>query len=411
MQRHSTRELPPAIVVGGAINGLSVARCLGRRGIPVFAINPPGDPCCYSHWCRYISETGHNDDDVADYLLGPRSDWLAGGVLLACNDAMLQLLSRNKNELAAKFRLDLCNPSAQGILLDKLATYQAAKECGVATPRYWQVEHNEDIHTFRAELVYPLLIKPLLSHEYRKVFRGKFVLANNFDETLQAFSKLAAANVPAMLVEQIPGPDDLLCSYYTYLDEQDRPLFDFTKRVIRRYPVGSGYGCYHITDWLPELREPSLRLFRQVGLRGLGNVEYKRDPRDGQLKLIECNARFTGGNGLVADSGYDLASFVYNRILGLPTKPFGKFQIGKRLWYPVEDFHAFRQLRKRGEITWWQWLKSIAHFQTLPYLRWYDPWPGVVSAGKIFAGTFGSLMNKIYKRFLGRADHNDPAPP
>ena len=62
--------------------------------------------------------------------------------------------------------------------------------------------------------------------------------------------------------------------------------------MTRVYPVTSGPGCHHITDWIPELREPALRLFRQAGLRGLANVEFKRDDRDGQLKLIECNARF-----------------------------------------------------------------------------------------------------------------------
>ena len=62
----------------------------------------------------------------------------------------------------------------------------------------------------------------------------------------------------------------------------------------------------------------ALRLFRHVGLRGLANVEFKLDPRDGQYKLIECNARFTAANGLVAKSGIDLGRFVYCRAVGLP---------------------------------------------------------------------------------------------
>ena len=90
-----------------------------------------------------------------------------------------------------------------------------------------------------------------------------------------------------LLVEKVPGPDDLLCSYYTYLDADGEALFDFTKRIIRRFPVGMGNGCYHITDRNPEVREVALKLFRHVGLRGLANAEFKRDQRDGRLKLIE----------------------------------------------------------------------------------------------------------------------------
>ena len=63
-----------------------------------------------------------------------------------------------------------------------------------------------------------------------------------------------------LLMEYIPGGDDRLCSYYTYLNEAGAPLFHFTKRIIRRYPAGMGTACYHITDWIPELAEPANRL-------------------------------------------------------------------------------------------------------------------------------------------------------
>ena len=44
------------------------------------------------------------------------------------------------------------------------------------------------------------------------------------------------------------------------------------------------------------------------------------DLKDGELKLIENNARFTAANGLVTASGFDLAKFVYNRLTGRPWK-------------------------------------------------------------------------------------------
>src|SRR5438105_868251 len=80
------------------------------------------------------------------------------------------------------------------------------------------------------------------------------------------------------------------------------PLFEFTKRVIRRFPAMTGTACYAITDRIPEAAELGNRLFRHVALRGLANVEFKRDVRDGTLKLIECNARFTASQALVTRS-------------------------------------------------------------------------------------------------------------
>jgi len=62
------------------------------------------------------------------------------------------------------------------------------------------------------------------------------------------------------------------------------------------------------------------------------------------------------------------------------------YRSGVRLWYPVEDFKAFLQLRRQGELTLWRWVKSVLHRQTLPYFRWRDPWPSVVGAWRRVAG-------------------------
>ncbi len=232
------------------------------------------------------------------------------------------------------------------------------------------------------ELVFPLLVKPLMSHQFWEHFGGKkFLKVRNFAELADAYRAVSGAGVAAMLVEMIPGPDDRLCSYYTYLDENSLPLFHFTKRIIRRYPANMGEASYHITDWNPEVRDAALRLFQHVGLRGLANAEFKRDERDGKLKLIECNARFTAANCLVAASGIDLGAFVYARLTGRPLPPMDRYRTGLRLWNPGRDFKAFRELCGMKQITLLGWLRSIAHFpMVFPYFQWNDPMPTVVDA-------------------------------
>ena len=231
------------------------------------------------------------------------------------------------------------------------------------------------------EYAYPLMIKPLHSHEFKRVHEGKYLMAADFDELLAACRRTHEHGVDVVLLEMIPGPDDLLCSYYTYLDENGAPQFHFTKRVIRRYPEHEGFGCYHITDWNPEVRDLGMRLFAHVGLRGVANVEFKRDPRDGRLKVIEVNARFTAANGLVAAAGYDLALFVYNRAAGLPQPSWDgrPYRVGLRLWYPLDDFLAYLDLRQPGAA--WGSASGCAASRTpavLPYFSLADPKPSVV---------------------------------
>jgi predicted ATP-grasp superfamily ATP-dependent carboligase len=377
--------LPPVVLLGGDANALSVARSLRRIGARVYALGEPGSCVRHSRHCRWIEARGGETLETAwaAYLLGPESDHLAGAVVLACSDAGIQMIAHHRDALLERYRLDESDPGAQLAMLDKLGTYRSALAAGVPTPRFWIAETRAQLEALRGELVFPLIVKPRLAHRAKKTFRNKHARVENFEELMAAFEADRAAAVDVLLMEWIPGGDDALCSYYTYLDADGRSYFDFTKRVIRRYPTGMGLGCYHITDNVPGVKQLGLRLFRHVGLRGLANIEFKLDPRDGQYKLIECNARFTAANGLVARSGIDLAKFVYCRAVGLPLPPVNRFRSGVRVLDPVTDLLAFLELRQEGSMTFGQWVRSLLHRQTFAYFQWTDPLPALARCFKM----------------------------
>lgn len=390
-----TDARPPVIVVGGSANALSIARALGRKGVQVHGLGVPAAVTA-SRFMHRIDTAGEaSEATLAEALLGPTTDGLRGAVVLAGSDVGITVLARHRAALLDRFRLDVSDVDAQTAMLDKLTTYEHATAAGVPTPLYWKVDGPADIERNRDEFVYPLIVKPLLSHEYQAAFPGrtKFRVARGFDELVAEYRTLAQAGLGVLLTEQIPGPDDLLCSYYTYLDASGTATFDFTKRILRRHPPGMGLASYHITDWNPEVRDVALRLFKSVGLRGLANAEFKRDERDGLLKLIECNARFTAANGLVAAAGLDLAEHVYARVLGIPHELPSRYAVGRRLLSPVEDVRSFLALRRAKQLTTGRWLRSLAHPQVFPYLAWDDPAPALSRARqrvrKAFADRFG----------------------
>jgi predicted ATP-grasp superfamily ATP-dependent carboligase len=398
-----TRRLPPAIVLGGMANALSITRSLGRAGIKVYALNEPDSHVRYSRFCHRCVEFPWSHDNAAEwarFLLGSASNHLRGSVVLAACDNAIEMLIEHREQLASKFLLDESNPQAQQQMLNKLDTYQQARAAGVPVPHFWVAENPENLKDLKSELIFPLIVKPLLSHFVPRFGGKKFVLVRNFEELEGIYRKIGDTRIATVLMEHIPGPDDRLCSYYTYLDEDSQPLFHFTKRIIRRFPVGMGTGCYHVTDWNPEVRDVALPLFQYVKLRGLANAEFKRDERDGKLKLIECNARFTAANCLVAASGFDLPLFVYNRLVGRPQAPLVKYRTGMRLWYPVDDFKAFRELHARGEMTWGRWLASLCHRKMLPFFRWDDPRP-TLAAGVRWTG-IDRVAGRL-RRLVGRA--------
>jgi D-aspartate ligase len=391
-------QLPPAILLGGDVNALSVARDLSAMGVTVYAVGGAGSSVRHSRHCRWIELLGNSDETTwADFLLGAASEHLRGAVLLPCSDAGIRVVARHRDALLKRFLLDVSDPRAQIEMLDKLTTYEHAAKAGVATPKFWPVASREALIRVRDELVYPLVVKPRLSHVFEQRFGKKHVVANSFDSVATAFHAAIEAHVDVLLVELIPGEDDHLASYFTYVDDGGDALIDFTKRVIRRYPAGIGAACYHITDWVPEIVGPSRALLRQSGLRGLANIEFKRDDRDGKYKLIECNGRFAGSNCLVTAAGCNLAAVVYNRIVGRPHEVPSRFKMGLRLWDPMRDFYAFRERRRTGVLTTMRWLASVCHRQTFPVFRWSDPRPGLARAVRMFRSARQSRLSSSGK--------------
>jgi predicted ATP-grasp superfamily ATP-dependent carboligase len=120
--------------------------------------------------------------------------------------------------------------------------------------------------------------------------------------------------------------------------------------------------------------EAGLRFLRGVGLRGLFHVEFKRDPRDGQLKLLECNHRFTIE---AMFSPVDLPLLAYNRVLGRPPPPARRYERGVHLWSPANDVRALRAYRRRGELTVRGWVRSVLRRQRFHAFTWSDPMPTI----------------------------------
>jgi predicted ATP-grasp superfamily ATP-dependent carboligase len=376
--------LPPVVVLGGSVNALSVARSLGKRGVTVYLSIEAGRHAMYSRYCARAFPFRHSREAAshwAELLLGRDSHRLHGSVVFACNDEAVTFIANHRPELAEHYLLDDSIPRLQLAMLDKLQTLTLAQQADVGAPRFWQMSGPDDLDAVGEDLPYPLIVKPLLSHLFQARFGGrKFLRVHDRDQTRAALTQVQEAGLQAMLSEWIPGPDDRLSSYYTYIDASDRPLFHFTKRVIRRFPKNEGLTSYHLTDWNPEVAELGLRFLTAIGFRGLANVEFKRDVRDGRLKIVECNARFTAPQELFVRCGLDTASLIYDHIVGLPLPEKLSYRSGVRLWYPVRDFLAYRQLSALNELTLFEWLKSVCHWQALPFFHPTDPLPTIVPA-------------------------------
>lgn len=356
---------------------MAVARSLSRAGVSVFVLGHERDPVRWSKHCVFV-ETGAGPESHARWL-----EWLehgpGEGVVMPCNDDALELIIDHRTTIERLgYRPIETDDEVARAMLDKAQTYELAQAIGIPVPRTVTLDADADVATAAAEIGFPCALKPRLSHRFAHHFgmSKKVLLAEDEGEFARAFARLRELDVAVLATEIVPGRDDAsFCSYYTYIDERGEPLFHMTKRKLRQAPPHFGLGCYHVTDWNPEVAELGLRFFQGVGLRGLAFAEFKRDARDGQLKLIECNHRFLSIMELPIAAGFDLPLFTYNRVLGRPTPPVDWYRRGVHYWWAVADFRAFLAYRRAGELSFPRWIASLLHRQTFQIASLDDPGP------------------------------------
>ena len=334
-------------------------------------------------------------------------EWLMDAepsVVIPCTDDGVEVLGRWRGDLLeAGHRPIEADPAVLLAMLDKARTYQLARELGVPSPRTATVSDPESLVVEAGRMSYPCATKPAQPNVLLQALSRsrvqlpawaivKGMRLSDEEEARRVLLPVAELGVPMLLTEVVEGPDDNYCSYYSYLDGDGTALFHFTKRKLRQYPIHFGGGTYHKTEWQADVAALGLRFFQGVGLRGIGNVEFKRDGRDGQLKLIECNPRLTAADGLLRAAGIDLAHISYCAAIGRPVEAPVGFVENKWQWLPTADIKAFRAYRQCGEMSTGRYLASLVHWPQFPVWDPRDPVPAIASGYASWTGQVGRFV-------------------
>jgi len=215
-------------------------------------------------------------------------------------------------------------------------------------------------------------------------------------EAVDIVSQAHEQCLDVMLCEWIPGLDSQLCSYYTYVDSDGRRLVEFTKFVVRRCPQYFGGGVFHGTSWQPDVAEAGRRFVSSIGMKGICNIEFKRDPRDGSLKVIESNPRITAAQELLVRSGLDLAEITYRDLTNqeIQVRKGEHYHYGHTYWYPRQDFSTFRAMLKKKEITWREWISQVSRWHVYPYFKLSDPLPAIVKSLRSIYGRIRKAISR-----------------
>jgi predicted ATP-grasp superfamily ATP-dependent carboligase len=377
---------PPAIVLGGSVNGLSFVRSLSRRGVPTLMLDSEPLIGTYTQHARVMLLPAADEHPEAwvDMLewLGARLD--APGILFATSDVHSVLLAENEEVLRGRFRFLIPGPGAMERIVNKRAQYGVAQSAGVPIPNSEFPQSVDEAEGIARRVPYPCILKPYKAHVARKKVPKKVAVVESPEQLVGEFKRLSSAEVPYMVQEIIPGADDALYGYLAFWDAEGRERAWLTKRKLRQNPPHYGDGSLQITAEAPEVAALSRTLLEAFDYRGFVGVEFKYDARDGSYKLMEINPRTVSGNQLAISSGIDFPWLGYLYLNGDTSEtPAVSFKPDVKYVNEEWDFKAYLALRKSGELTLGGWLSSLEGAQAKAIWALDDPLPLLVVGWRI----------------------------
>jgi predicted ATP-grasp superfamily ATP-dependent carboligase len=392
-----------ALVVGGDLNGLSIARSLGRCGVPVWVVSPPN--IRLASFSRYTNRTlpwpGGDGESQVDYLLEVAARHnLDQWVLFPTSDETAALLSRCHSKLSRRFRVSTPTWDVLRWAYDKRLTYRLAANQDVDYPLTFYPLTDTDLEGVNCE--FPAILKPATHASVNQLTEDKAWRVANHEELLAKYRE-ARELMPSDLVlvqEMIPGSGGSQFSFAALCCD-GKTIASLTARRTRQYPIDFGYSSSFVeTLDVPEIVAPSQRLLAAIGYTGIVEVEYKFDFRDGRFKLLDINPRLWTWSSLGGRAGMDFPYLLWKMLQGKQV-PEQTAPAGVRWVRMSTDVPAAFQEILRGRLNLREYLRSLRGPLQFALVTADDPLPGLMDL-PLFA------FKHIYNAYAGLRK-SDPA--
>jgi predicted ATP-grasp superfamily ATP-dependent carboligase len=308
-----------ALVIAEHYRGLALVRSLGRRGIPVWTLEPEFEfMASASRYCRKsLRWPAGEDREQLDYLFAlAERHQLDGWTLFATSDEPTMWVGRHHAALSSRFRMTVPPWDVLRWAYDKRLTYRLAADIGVDCPATFYPKTRDEL--LKLDLSFPVILKPAFKKQENRFTREKAWRADD-RETLAAryleASELVGPDA-VMVQELVSGGGEAQFSYAA-LCAEGRTLASVTARRTRQYPVEFGRSSSFVeTCDQPALEEPARNLLAAMRYTGLAEVEFKFDQKDGRYKLLDVNPRAWTWQQLCPAAGVDFPYLLWRSIRG-----------------------------------------------------------------------------------------------
>jgi D-aspartate ligase len=355
--------LPPAIVFNCHITGLAVARSLGRRGVPIIALDR--DDRGFGLHSRFVTAAAlcpyPLDDERAfiDLLLEIGAALKQKAVLFPCLDEWVFAVARHRQELEEFFTFPFSDLDTIERLLDKNLLYKKCEARGIPIPRTFYIGETSPAH-IADEIEFPCIVKPALQREFTNEFGEKVFRVESREAFLEMCER--AAHHPLLAQEIVGAGIDSFYSLCSYIGRDGAAKGVFVGRKLEQYPPDFGTACLVDSLFVEEIVERGVAVLKEFGYQGISEVEFIYDERSRDFKLLDVNTRVWKWIGLPIHARVDLPYLAYADAVEGAVEPAPQQRDGVR-WTYLKDYIALRRARSvspESRLTNQDWVSLIA---------------------------------------------------
>ncbi len=395
---------PPVVVAGAYHTGVVLMRNLLRRGLRVWCFDASASqPAFKSVYGKTLLCPNPDVDPKAwlSFMLGLADNIGQKPVLIASADQFVSAIAEHADDLQERFIFNAAATRIQGVLATKRRQYELASQHGLTIPRSQLITSSRDLDEFSNTVNYPCIMKPLHCREWEKLPHGhpllnkKLATALSREELRHSYESVQSVTSELVVQEIIEGPDTAKFVYLSCYARSGKRLGNCIVREVRTDPIY--FGSASVVEPTTEVETDSAcdHFLQSVGYSGICEIEVKRDSRDGRIKLIEVNPRYSVTADAAPYAGVDIGWLHYLDLIGMEVIPVGPSQKNFRHICLQRDFAAFRGYQKAGLLPLRELLRSYRpplHFYDLDLRDWRVALGTLI---QVFKTAFGPYIRRV----------------
>lgn len=378
--------------------GLGVVRSLGMSGVHVVTVDYEKHHYGVSKYVKERLIGPHykkEEKELVQFLIDYSKKQDFKPVLFPTADLYVEFMENNYDELKKYYLWPNERKGLYKNLMDKEKLLEYTKKYNIRTPEIYPIDEyevDELVKKVTQEFGYPCLVKPRDSMPFVNAYRQKAFKVLTEDELREKINLVKKDNHNCFIQRIIKGPESNCYSFDVYMDKNYEPVSFMTTSKIRQWPINFGASTYAKQEYIPELYDMLVPLFKGEKFRGFAEVELKRDENSGLIYLVEINVRFVNFVWLQHEMGMNTPLMYFKDSLGMEVSGPKITENKEVYWkYLYEDISAIRAYLKTGQLTWGDILKTHRFKKVACTWNAKDPGPG-------FTFFKWAIAHKLFKK-------------